>query len=390
MAVPAGVLRPAWADIDLDALVANFTVIAGEVAPAGVLAVVKADAYGHGAARVGRALEAAGVPWLGVALVEEGAAVRAAGVRTPILVLGPASADQLPLFRRYRLTPTVTSLEQLVLWRDWSAAAGGRQAFHLKIDTGMTRLGLAPDEVAPALEIVRGAADSLQLAGFLSHLADADQLLSTQNAAQQQRFGVALGQLLPEERAGAIVHFANSAGALHHAATRHDLVRIGMALYGLDPAGRHSGLRPVMSVRARIVRLREVPSGTRLGYGGKRITQRRSRIALVPLGYADGYGHRLSDRAEALVGGRRVPVAGAVSMDMTLVDVTDVAAAVGDEVVLLGRQGDKEVTAGELARVAGTIPWEILCLLGGLRLTRRYWQGGQVVDTRSRFDRGMS
>lgn len=385
----AGVLRPAWADIDLDALAANLVLLRAEVAPAGVLAVIKADAYGHGATQVARALAAVGVEWLGVALLEEGAAVRAAGVTTPILVLGPAAPEQLPLYRYYDLTPTVASLDQLALWRDWSdanLAPGESQALHLKIDTGMTRLGLAADEVATALEIARGTR-SVRLAGFLSHLADADQVLSTQNAAQQQRFGVALEMLLPEERSGLVVHFANSAGALHLPATRHDLVRLGLALYGIDPAARQAGLRPVMSVRARIVRLREVPSGTRLGYGGKRITQRRSRVAVVPVGYADGYAHRLSDRAEALVAGRRVPVAGAISMDLTLVDVTDVAARVGDEVVLLGRQGDKEVTAGELARVAGTIPWEVLCLLGGLRLTRRYWQGGCVVAEQSRFQR---
>jgi alanine racemase len=383
-----GVLRPAWADVDLDALAANLRHARQRVAPAHVLAVIKAGAYGHGAVPVARALEAEGVDWLGVALVEEGADLRRGGVEAPVLVLGVAQPEQLPFFRRYRLTPTVSSREQLEMWLAWSAAGGGaRQPIHLKVDTGMTRLGLDFDEAAAALERVRRSA-GLELTGLLSHLADADLVESEHNPRQIGRFNDLLELLLPAERERVLCHLANSAGALHHPPSRHDLVRLGLALYGLDPALREGGLRPVMAVRARIVSLREVPDGAALGYGGRRVTLRPSRIAVVPAGYADGYSWRLSDRAEALVRGRRAPVAGSVSMDMTMLDVTDVEAELGDEVTLLGRQGEDEISAAELARIAGTLPYEFLCLLG-LRLTRRYWRGGVVVEEQSRFVRTL-
>jgi alanine racemase len=384
-----GSLRPAWADVDLDALAANLRMLRGRVAPARILAVIKAGAYGHGAAPVGRALEAEGVDWLGVALVEEGADLRRGGVRSPVLVLGSTHQEQLPLFRRYRLTPTVSSLEQLAMWLAWSdeGPADERQPIHLKIDTGMSRLGLDMGAAPEALARIR-ASRGLELAGFLSHLADADLMESPHTAEQIGRFDGLVALLTPQERQRVLLHLANSAGALHHPASRHDLVRLGLALYGLDPAGLESGLRPVMSVRARIVSLREVPAGAALGYGGRRVTARPSRIAVVPVGYADGYSWRLSDRAQALVGGRRVPIAGSVTMDMTLVDVTGTEAKLGDPVTLLGRDGGEEITALELARIAGTLPYELLCLLG-LRLTRRYWRGGAVVEELSRFVRSL-
>ena len=382
-----GALRPAWADVDLDALTHNLAHMRRRVAPARILAVIKAGAYGHGAAPVARALEAAGVDWLGVALVEEGADVRRAGVESPILVLGVAQTEQLPLFRRYRLMPTVSSLDQLEMWLSWARMGGEPHAIHLKIDTGMSRLGLNLDEARAALERVRRS-PGLELAGLLSHLADADLLESEHNPQQIARFSSLREILTPAERERVVCHLANSAGALHHPASRHDLVRLGLALYGLDPAGREPDLRPVMSVRARIVLLREVPAGAALGYGGRHVTERPSRIAVVPVGYADGYSWRLSNRATVLVGGKRVPVVGSVTMDMTLLDVTGADAKLGDDATLLGREGDDEITAAELARVAGTLPYEVLCLLG-LRLTRLYWRGGAVVEELSRFVRTL-
>jgi len=384
-----GVLRPAWADVDLDALAANLRHMRSRVAPARILAVIKAGAYGHGAAPIARALEAEGVDWLGVALVEEGADVRRAGVEAPVLVLGVAQHEQLPFFRRYRLTPTVSSLEQLEMWLAWSEAGSGRerQPIHLKVDTGMTRLGLGFGEAREALARIR-ASERLELVGLLSHLADADLLESEHTLQQIGRFDELRALLSPAEHGRVLCHLANSAGALHHPPSRHDLVRLGLALYGLDPAGREDGLRPVMSVRARIVLLREVPSGVALGYGGRRVTTRPSRIAVVPVGYADGYSWRLSDSGEALIHGQRVPLAGSVTMDMTLLDVTDSEARLGDEATLLGRDGGDEITAAQLARIAGTLPYELLCLLG-LRLTRRYIRAGAVVEELSRFVRPL-
>lgn len=404
----AAALRPAWVDVDLEALEHNLRVIRqrldsiSEAAGAAkTMAVVKADGYGHGAVGVSRVLEAAGVDWLGVALLEEGAEVRRAGIRLPILVLGTARPAKISLYRRYHLTPTVSSLAELALWRAWtSGCQGAQQPIHLKVDTGMSRLGVQLAEVPAALEMIRGHRH-MYLAGLLSHFAEADDLDSPRNVLQEERFAEVLALLTEAERSTALIHMANSAAALHRPGSRYDLVRLGLAVYGLDPAETggeveegvqvlpaaiESRLRPAMSVRARIVQLREVPPGTPVSYGGRTVVQRNSRIAVVPVGYADGYAWRLTGKAEALVQGKRVPIAGSVTMDMTLLDVTETDAWLGDEVVLLGRQGSEEVTALELARHAGTISWEILCHLG-LRLPRRYVRAGRVEEMVSRFSR---
>jgi alanine racemase len=382
------VLRPAWADVDLDALAANYRALARRLGEAGIVAVVKADAYGHGAPRVARVLEELGARLTAVALLEEGAQLRRAGVELPILALGPASEAQPPLYRRYRILPTVSSLEQLALWRRWAAslAPGERQPLHLKVDTGMTRLGVGLDEVGEALETLRGE-PRLELAGVLSHFAEAEDLESPWNRRQEERFAAVLGMLTEAERRRLAVHLANSAAALHRPASRFDLVRLGLALYGLDPAGEAgpaaAELEPVMAVKARVVSVRQVEPGVRLGYGGRWTARRPSRIAVVPVGYADGYPWRLTGTAEALVGGRRVAVVGAVSMDLTMLDVTEVRGAggapvaVGEEAVLLGRQGEASIRAPELAEKAGTLPYEILCGLGQ-RLPRRYLRGGRL------------
>lgn len=380
-------LRPAWVDVDLSALEHNLAAVRGRLSgsEARCMAVVKADAYGHGAVGVSRVMEAAGVDWLGVALLEEGAEIRRAGVEAPILVLGTARPAKIALYRHYRLTPTISSLAELALWRDWTASQHNPTQIHLKVDTGMGRLGVAMDEVPRALEMIR-THPRLSLAGLLSHFGDADVPGSPRNPAQEERFAEVLAQLTEEERGSVLIHMANSAAALHRPASRFGLVRLGIAVYGIDPVDTVPDLKPVMSVRARIVHLKEVPAGTALSYGGRTVTQRRSRIAVVPVGYADGYSWRLTGKAEALVREQRVPLAGSVTMDMTLLDVTGAGAELGDEVVLLGQQGREEVTALELAGHAGTISWEILCHLG-LRLPRRYVREGRVEELMSRFSR---
>ena len=387
-------LRAAWVDVDLEALENNLAIVRSRLAPGTrTMAVVKADAYGHGAVGVSRALAAAGVDWLGVALLEEGAELRRAGIEIPILVLGTARPAKISLYRRYRLIPAVSSLAELALWRDWTSGQARSQPFHLKVNTGMGRLGVAMEEVPRALEILR-TTPTLCLAGLLSHFGDADDLASPRNDLQAARFDEVLGLLSEEERGRIEIHMANSAATLYRPQSRFTLVRLGIAIYGVDPAERPNepqhpearGLQPVMSVKARIVQLREVPAGTPLSYGGRTVTRRRSRIAVVPVGYADGYAWRLTGKAEALVRGRRVPVAGSVTMDMTLLDVTETGAELGEEVVLLGRQGGEEIPALELATHAGTISWEILCHLG-LRLPRRYVRGGRVLELLSRFSR---
>lgn len=382
----AAVLRPAWADVDLDVLAANHGALSRRVEEAGLVAVVKADAYGHGAVRVTRKLEQLGVAMAAVALLEEGAELRRAGVELPLLALGPASPVQMPLYRRYRITPTISGLDQMRVWREWvrGLPRGERQPVHLKVDTGMSRLGVSPEQVPEALATLR-ADPRFQLTGLLSHFAEAEDLETPRNRRQEERFAEVLGLLKEEERGRVRIHMANSAAALHRPASRFDLVRLGLALYGLDPAATdaRAELAPVMSVRARIVSLRDVPAGARVSYGGRWRAPRPSRVAVVPLGYADGYPWRLGRGAEALLAGGRVPVVGAVTMDMTLLDVTAVTGvAVGEEVVLLGRQGGGEVGARELAERAGTIPYEVLCRLGQ-RLPRRYFEGGRLTGVAS-------
>ncbi len=375
--------RPAWVEIDLEALDANLVAVRERVAPAGVLAVIKADAYGHGSREVGRALERAGVDWLGVALIEEGVELRRAGVRTPVLVLESGRADHLDLYRRHALTPTLSSLDALVRWIERAAAQPVPLPFHLKIDTGMTRLGLSLGETDEALARLRPQ-HGLQLAGLLSHFAEADEPESAANDVQAARFAEVLARLTAAEADRVLVHMANSAAALHRPSSRHALVRSGLALFGHDPAGRVDGLEPVMSVVARVAQLRRVAAGTRVGYGGRWTAPRESEIAVLPVGYADGYPWRLGSRGEVLFAGRRAPVVGSVTMDMTLVDVTGLGVAVGEEALLLGRSGDDRIGVDELAERAGTLSYEVLCRLG-LRLQRRYVRGDEVVAVDSRF-----
>ena len=378
----ATALRPSWAEVDLDALVGNLAYVRRRAGGVAVMGVVKADAYGHGAPQVASALAGAGIDWLGVALVEEGVELRRAGVSTPILVLGPARREQLPLFARHRLTPAVSSVAQLEAWAAWCAAAGRPQDVHLKLDSGMARLGIEPDAVARALAMVREQ-PLLRLTGVMSHLSSSDDLESHRSGEQIAAFDGLLAQLTAAERERVVVHLANSAGALHWPGARHGLVRAGLALYGLDPAHRDDGLAPVLSVRARIAQVRRLAAGAPVGYNSRWKAARDSRIGVLQLGYADGYPWQLANRGEALAGGRRVPVVGAVSMDLVTIDLTDAAAEAGDEVVLLGASGGEAITAWELAERAGTIPYEIFTRFG-LRLARRYRRGGAIVATSSR------
>ncbi|MEO7793797.1 MAG: alanine racemase [Thermoanaerobaculia bacterium] len=375
-------LRRAWVEIDLDALRRNFRRLAARVAPAKILAVVKADGYGHGAVAVARALEAeghergtemAGLPGLAgfaVATAEEAIELRNAGITSSILVLSPLPPEAGPVLQRFALTPVISSLESFRALKAFGKGNGWTAPLHLKFDTGMTRLGIDAKEAFSLFELLR-ASPELRLQGVMSHLAEAETPESSSNDEQRARFSRILSFLSAEERAGIVVHLVNSAGALHLPAARFDWVRLGIALYGYDSAGRLSHeLEPVLSVEAEIVQLKEIPAGARVGYGGRWTAERPSRIGIVPVGYADGYSWRLGNRAEVLVAGRRAPVVGSVSMDLLAVDVTGFPADVGSRVTLLGRQGAETISAVDLATEVGTIPYQLLCLFG-LRLPRR-------------------
>lgn len=363
--------RWAWAEIDLDAISHNIGVVRRSVAPSEVWAVVKADGYGHGAAAVAGAALQAGAEGLCVALSEEGVELRRGGVDAPILVLSEQPPDQLAEVVDYRLISTVCSNGQIEGLAAAAAAAGlashghdGHQV-HLKIDTGMHRAGCHPsDAVHLAAKIV--ASPALELAGVFTHLAVADDPAHPFTALQLQRFDDVLARLAASGIDAGLVHAANSAGALAHPAARRSMVRIGIATYGIAPgpgvAHLARELRPALSLRARVSFVRRLEAGERLSYGLRHTVDRATTIATVPIGYADGVPRRLfTAGCPVLLGGRFHPIAGVVTMDQLMVDVGDSDVAFGDEVVLIGEQGGKRITAEEWAVRLDTIGYEVVC-----------------------------
>lgn len=362
--------RPTVAEIDLDALVHNLGEVRRLAPLARILAVVKANAYGHGAVQVALALEAAGVDFFGVSLIEEGSDLRQAGVRGDILTLGAAYSDYGELVAN-DLIPLVFTAEHLVRLQAAAARAGRIARAHLKLDTGMGRLGLMLEELPEFLEALRDA-PNVRLDGLVSHLANADAGDLGATRRQIARFRVAAAAI---RTAGFPIpwrHISNSAGAIDldevKDGAEFNLVRPGLILYGEYPAERLRSacqLEPVLSWKTSITHLKRVGPGVPISYGGTWTTRRDSLIATLPVGYADGWPRRLSNRGEVLVRGRRTPVVGNVCMDMCMVDVTDVpGVALHDEVVLLGRQGREAITAQEMAERCETIPYEILTSVG--------------------------
>jgi alanine racemase len=356
--------------IDLGALCANAALLRHIGDGAGVCAVVKADAYGHGAVPVARALERAGLcAALGVSLVEEGVALRDAGLAMPVLVMGPAQSRGHAEMVARDLTPVVSDPADLDPLAAIGRARGLPVAIHLKVDTGMGRLGVPSSELGRLVGRVL-ASGGLALEGIATHLASADlpdlAAAGAVTGEQLACFGRALAVAHAAGAAPRVVHAANSAATFRFPAARFDMVRPGIAMYGNGPVGpavETGSLRQVMQLESEVVQIREVGAGQAVSYGGLWRAERPSRIAVVPVGYADGFPRRLTGRADALVRGRRCPVVGAISMDMTLVDVTSVPhdAQVGDAVVLLGAQGDQSISTAELAERADLTEYEVTC-----------------------------
>ncbi|MCA9628620.1 MAG: alanine racemase [Myxococcales bacterium] len=359
-------MRPTRAEVNLANLRHNLRVVQRHAGSAQVWAVLKADGYGHGAKAIARTLERAGAKGICVALLEEGVELREAGIKLPILVMGGYYGRAHGELLRHDLIPVVSDLDQVEALAEEVRFTGSEAArVHLKVDTGMARLGALPKDVRKLAEVLRSRAE-LKLHGLMTHFACAD---SGDPATVAEQLGVfqaasdelaALG-LVPEVR-----HAANSAALLSHAPSCLDIVRPGIALFGVAPGQVEcTELRPVMSVKSELISVREISAGQGVGYGWTWKASRPSRIATVPMGYADGLSRGLSNRGHVLVRGRRAPVVGVVSMDMTMIDVTDVEGAdLGDEAVLLGRQkgvlGEECISAGEIAQHLGTIPWEVL------------------------------
>jgi alanine racemase len=369
-----GSLRQAWAEVDLGAIRANAALLAAVAAPAQLCAVVKAGGYGHGAVEVAEAALEGGASWLAVAMVEEGRQLRSVGIRAPVLLLSEPPPDAMAEVVRWQLTPTVYTFPGVEALAEAAAAAGtGRgaheqTAVHVKVDTGMHRVGAAPDD-AVALARRVAADPALALAGLWTHFAVADELGSGVTGDQLAALRAVVDRLAGHGVRPPLVHAANSAGALFHPDTRLDLVRCGIALYGLAPAASLldqptcSLLQPALSLAAQVSHVKTVTTGERLSYGLRYQLAAPSVVATVPLGYADGVTRRLSETGgQVLIGGRRHPIAGTVTMDQILVDCGPGAdVSVGDTVVLLGRQGDEEITAWEWAQRVGTIAYEVVC-----------------------------
>ena len=361
-------LRPTRVEVDLEAVRYNVGVL--KPADAELMAVVKANAYGHGDVPVARAAVEGGATWLGVALVEEGLRLRAAGITAPILVLSefPPGAEAAALAAN--LTPSLYSEAGL---RGLAAAAAGRRVgVHVKVDTGMHRVGVWPP--AATVAFVEGlAAAGLEFEGLFTHLARSEEDGATTKAQLATFLNVA-GEVRAAGHMPRLVHAANTGGTILHPAARLDLVRPGIGIYGILPGpgvGAQLGLRPALRWRSRVTFAKRLPAGERLSYGHRYELRRDAWVATVPVGYADGYPRSASSRSEVLIGGLRCRVAGNVTMDQLVVDCGDREPRAGEEVVLIGPQGDQVITAEELGGLAGTIGYEIVTRIGE-RVPREY------------------
>jgi alanine racemase len=375
------VVRSTVADVDLDAIAHNLKALsdflqaeprsAGASVP-GIVAVVKANAYGHGAVPVAKALENAGATMLACADVEEAVTLRRAGVGVDILVFGALGVSDVSGIFEYRLTPTISTPSAGRALQAAAAARGVRLRYHLKVDTGMNRLGLRYDNLPRTLPELM-ASESLQIDGLYTHFATADDPESPLMEEQRTRFERVRAQLAADGVRPRLVHAANSAALLRDSRVWYDLVRPGLLLYGVVPPPLASTLplKPALSLHSRLVAVKHIRPGEIVSYGARFVAERPTRIAVVPAGYADGLDTRLEGRGMALVRGRRARVVGAVCMDMLMLDITDIEAYPGDEVVFLGTQGHDRIEVREMAGSIGTIPWEILCRLGS-RIERRY------------------
>ncbi|HTT59785.1 MAG TPA: alanine racemase [Acidimicrobiales bacterium] len=366
-----GVLRPAWAEVSASAIAHNVGALRTVIGDASFCAVVKANGYGHGAILAARAALDAGAESLAVALVDEGLELRRAGITAPILVMSEIPAETISPAYQADLTLTIGSPQGARAAVKWAEALGGTHPVHVKVDTGMHRMGVAPEELGEVVDIVRSS-PHLTFEGLFTHFSVADGDTDADRAfteAQISLFNTLLADLAQRGIAPAVVHSANSAGALGYPGSRQSMVRVGLSLYGyvpgawlaaaLEQQGQH--LVPALTLRARVTAVRRVRAGARPSYGRRRGVERDATIVTVPFGYADGYPRRLFEGgAQVLINATRYPVAGVITMDQLVVDVGDDAVSVGDEVVLLGRQGDEYLSAEELAHWAGTITWEIL------------------------------
>lgn len=383
-------LRRTWAEIDLDALAQNFREVRKAADPkAMVCCVVKADAYGHGAVRVAREFASLGADWFAVSNLEEALQLRRAGIETPVLVLGYTPADKAGTLSRENVSQCVYSLEYARDLSRFAQEAGVKVNIHLKIDTGMSRLGFYYQDISrdeAAVEEVKEACSlpGLIPQGIFTHFAVSDEGQAG-DAFTMRQFGCLKEMIESLARAGVnfpVRHCANSAGVFDYPLSHLDMVRAGIVLYGLYPSGElrsRPDLKPALALKSVVSHVKTLLPGATVSYGRKFTAQHEMRVATVPVGYADGYPRLLSPGgAEVLIGGKRCPILGRICMDQLMADVTALdQVRVGDTVTLIGRDGEEEITADELAEKEGTINYEVVCALSK-RVPRVYVKNGKV------------
>ncbi|MBH0193849.1 MAG: alanine racemase [Nitrospira sp.] len=366
---------PTSASVDLTALVHNLTQFRKTLVPGcDIMAVVKANAYGHGAIETAKALLRQGVSRIAVVSIEEGITLRQAGINAPIVILGPVFPEQFTDLFAHQLTPVVSDADTLPKLAQAASSFQTPYPIHLKVETGMGRLGLTQDELANLFGS-QGFPRTLHLEGLMTHLADADGSATDTTREQLARFRNAMSIVTARGFRVPLIHAANSGGAIRFPEAQFSLVRPGIMLYGYHTLPKSvpvPELKPVLSLRTCIVQLRTVPPGHKVSYNGTFTAKQPTKIAVLPVGYADGVSRRLSNRGCVLIHGQRAPIAGLVCMDMIMVDVTKIAgAAIGDEAVLIGSQGADRITADDIAEWTGTIAYEVLCTIGP-RIPRQY------------------
>ncbi|KEO81006.1 alanine racemase [Tumebacillus flagellatus] len=380
-------VRPTWAEIHLDNLAHNIQAIHAQL-PAGtrLMAVVKANGYGHGAIPVARKALQNGATYLAVSSVDEGIELRKAGIHAPILVLGYTPPGQAALVVEHDLTQTLYQEEMLHALSKEALEAGKLARVHVKADTGMGRIGFTSVEETVAFVRLAQSTAGVVVEGLFTHFATADEADLSYAQEQVSRWNDILRALSDVGLQIPLQHISNSAGILNFPHITGNMVRLGIAMYGYYPSQevpRDVELRPVMRLVSQIVHLKDVESGTKISYGATFEAKRPSKIATVPIGYADGYSRSLSNRGEMLVRGQRARIAGRVCMDQLMIDVTDIPdVEVGDEVVLYGRQSENEISIDEVASAMGTISYEVCCAVGR-RVPRLYMEGGEIVEVRS-------
>jgi alanine racemase len=356
----------AWIEIDLAALTYNIRQLKLLLAPqTALMAVVKADAYGHGARTVAKTVLAAGASWLGVATVTEGVELREAGIKAPVLILGAVNTpEQIRAIAYWNLQPTLCTPQQALVFSETLLEQNQTLSVHVKLDTGMSRLGIPWQEAAEFIQLIQRL-PNLKIASIYSHLATADTLDPTGMQQQHDRFKQAIAEIKQAGITPPRLHLANSAATLADPSLHYDLVRVGLGIYGLYPADHLKpvvDLHPVMQVKARVTQVKTIAPGTGVSYGYQFVARKEMRVATVGIGYADGVPRNLSNKMKALIRGQRVPQIGAITMDQLLLDVSSVPdVQTGEVVTLLGKDQEEQISADDWAATLGTISWEILC-----------------------------